>query len=126
MDCSWTLICHNGVPPCQLGRGVPTPWGALGTISIKPGLTHTKHVLGILGKVYNMRSITISPAYGRDYTSKANALADWDANKDFIIQDIRLSGYVSKSQVPDLIRDGISKIMLRYNKMHMVVLLKLN
>ena len=73
-----------------------------------------------------MRSITISPAYGRDYTSKAKALADWDANKDFIIQDIRLSGYVSKSQVPDLIRDGISKIMLRYNKMHMVVLLKLN
>jgi hypothetical protein len=73
-----------------------------------------------------MRSITISPAYGRDYTSKAKALADWDANKDFVIQDIRLSGYVSKSQVPDLIRDGISKIMLRYNKMHMVVLLKLN
>jgi hypothetical protein len=73
-----------------------------------------------------MRSITISPAYGRDYTSKAKALADWDANKDFVIQDIRLNGYVSKSQVPDLIRDGISKIMLRYNKMHMVVLLKLN
>jgi hypothetical protein len=73
-----------------------------------------------------MRSITISPAYGRDYTSKAKALADWDANKDFVIQDIRLSGYVSKSQVPDLIRDGISKIMLRYNNMHMVVLLKLN
>jgi len=73
-----------------------------------------------------MRSITISPAYGRDYTSKAKALADWDANKDFVIQDIRLSGYVSKSQVPDLIRDDISKIMLRYNKMHMVVLLKLN
>lgn len=73
-----------------------------------------------------MRSITISPAYGRDYTSKAKALADWDSNKDFVIQDIRLSGYVSKSQVPDLIRDGINKIMLRYNKMHMVVLLKLN
>ena len=54
VDCSWTLICHNGVPPCLLGRGVPTPWGALGTKSIKPGLTHTKHVLGILGKVYNM------------------------------------------------------------------------
>jgi hypothetical protein len=73
-----------------------------------------------------MRSITISPAYGRDYTSKAKALADWDSNKDFVIQDMRLSGYVSKSQVPDLIRDGISKIMLRYNKMHMVVLLKQN
>ena len=59
MDCSWTLICHNGVPPCQLGRGVPHPWGALGTISRNPGLTHTKHVLGILGKEYNMDSVAI-------------------------------------------------------------------
>jgi len=126
VDCSWTLICHNGVPPCLLGRGVPHRWGTLGTKSIKPGLTHTKHVLGILGKVYNMRSITISPAYGRDYTSKANVLADWDANKDFIIQDMRLSGYVNKAQVPDLIRDGITAIQLRYNLMTKVIILKLN
>jgi hypothetical protein len=55
-----------------------------------------------------MRTITLTPAYGRDYSSKANVLADWDANKDFVIQDIRLSGYVNKAQVPDLIRDGIS------------------
>ena len=126
MDCSWTLICHNGVPPCLLGRGVPTPWGALGTKSIKPGLTHTKHVLGILGKVYNMRTITLTPAYGRDYSSKANVLADWDANKDFVIQDMRLSGYVNKAQVPDLIRDGITAIQLRYNLMTKVIILKLN
>ena len=33
---------------------MPTPWGAPGTKSIKPGLSLTKHVLGILGKVYNM------------------------------------------------------------------------
>jgi hypothetical protein len=126
VDCSWTLICHNGVPPCLLGRGVPTPWGALGTKSIKPGLTHTKHVLGILGKVYNMRTITLTPAYGRDYSSKANVLADWDANKDFVIQDMRLSGYVNKAQVPDLIRDGITAIQLRYNLMTKVIILKLN
>ena len=33
---------------------MPTPWGLPGTKSIKPGLSLTKHVLGILGKVYNM------------------------------------------------------------------------
>jgi hypothetical protein len=72
-----------------------------------------------------MRTITIGPAYGRDYTSKAKALADWDANKDFVIHDLFHNGYVSKSQKDQLIQDGITKIMLRYNKMHMVVLIKL-
>ena len=72
------------------------------------------------------RTITIGPAYGRDYTSKAKALADWDANKDFMIHDLFTGGYVIKSQVPDLLRNGITKVLLRYNKMHMVVLLKLN
>lgn len=71
------------------------------------------------------RTITIGPAYGRDYTSKAKALADWDANKDFEIHDLFVGGYVNKAQVPDLINNGITKLMLRYNKMHMVVLLKL-
>jgi hypothetical protein len=29
--------------------------------------------------------ITLVPAYGRDYKSKAAVQADWDADKDFII-----------------------------------------
>ena len=29
--------------------------------------------------------ITLIPAYGRDYTSKAKVLADWNNGKDFII-----------------------------------------
>lgn len=35
-----------------------------------------------------MSATTVTPAYGRDYTSLAKAQADWDAGKDFIIQDI--------------------------------------
>lgn len=73
-----------------------------------------------------MRTITIGPAFGRDYSSKARALADWDANKDFIIHDLFTGGYVNKAQVKDLLQNGINKVMLRYNKMHMVVLIKLN
>ena len=29
--------------------------------------------------------LTLTPAYGRDYKSKAAVLADWEANKDFRI-----------------------------------------
>jgi hypothetical protein len=28
----------------------------------------------------------VSPAYGRDYRSKAAAIADWEADKDFVIE----------------------------------------
>ena len=72
------------------------------------------------------RSITIAPAFGRDYASKAKALAAWDDNKDFVIHDLFIGGrYVNKQQREELIRDGITTIMLRYNNMRMVVVLKL-
>lgn len=32
--------------------------------------------------------LTLVPAYGRDYKSKKAVLADWEANRDFLIQDI--------------------------------------
>ena len=72
-----------------------------------------------------MRTLTIGPAYGRDYPSKAKALADWDANKDFMIHDLFHGGYVSKSQKDQLIRDGITSLILRYHMMTKVVVIKL-
>ncbi len=30
----------------------------------------------------------IAPAYGRDYKKLGDAQADWDAGKDFVIQDM--------------------------------------
>lgn len=32
--------------------------------------------------------MTLTPAYGRDYTSQKAVKADWDANKDFVIADV--------------------------------------
>ena len=32
-----------------------------------------------------MTTLTLQPAYGRDYKSKAAVLADWNDNKDFRI-----------------------------------------
>ena len=46
--------------------------------------------------------ITVSGAYGRDYKSKAAALADWNGEKDFIIRTIGIPGmYISKPEADD-------------------------
>lgn len=39
--------------------------------------------------------ITVCPAYGRDYKSKKAVVADFEAEKDFIIQDV-FSPYAGK------------------------------
>lgn len=57
--------------------------------------------------------MTLTPAYGRDYTSAEAAKADWDANKDFLIADVssRYNGKpINKQDAPK----GTHNI--RYNK----------
>jgi len=61
--------------------------------------------------------VTLTPAYGRDYTSLAKAKADWEAGKDFIIADIsnRWDGK------PCSKRDCKGQeIMIRYNKLRKI------
>jgi len=63
--------------------------------------------------------VTVSPAYGRDYTSQKAAKADWAAGKDFVIQSIETGAagrMVSKSEAP-----ASWKIMIRYARMTKVV-----
>jgi hypothetical protein len=36
--------------------------------------------------------ITLVPAYGRDYKTAEEVLADWAAGKDFLIRDISMRG----------------------------------
>lgn len=63
----------------------------------------------------------LTPAYGRDYKSKAALLADFDAGKDFRISDLMLYGlrqaYTTKEE---LIKAGIRKILIRYNGLRKV------
>jgi hypothetical protein len=47
-----------------------------------------------------MRYVSAIPAYGRDYKSANAVKADWAAGKNFLIQDMRLSGYVNKTDKP--------------------------
>ena len=64
--------------------------------------------------------ITLTPAYGRDYTSAKKVREDWNAGKDFIIADIfnRYDGKPANKQ--DM---GKEKVMLRYNKLTKVVVI---
>lgn len=62
-------------------------------------------------------NMTIVPANGRDYTSKAKMLADFKDGKDFIVQDIS-SPYDGKNvNIADLRREGIKQVNVRYKKL---------
>lgn len=63
-----------------------------------------------------MASIQIVPAYGRDYTSKQKAQADFDADKDFRILDVsnKYNGkYINKSQIVG----EYDEVWVRYNNL---------
>jgi hypothetical protein len=48
-----------------------------------------------------MAYLTLVPAMGRDYKSKKEVQADWDANKDFLINDMSSDfdgKYINKQQ----------------------------
>ena len=57
-----------------------------------------------------MSTIVVSGAYGRDYKSKAAAIADWDDEKDFRIRTVGIRGtYINK---PDA---KMFTVLIRYN-----------
>ena len=60
--------------------------------------------------------MTLTPAYGRDYRSKKAVLADWEAGKDFIVNNYSGSGtYINKEGA---IREKLTKVIsFRYNKL---------
>ncbi|HEY1700743.1 MAG TPA: hypothetical protein VGG75_13605 [Trebonia sp.] len=66
--------------------------------------------------------LTVVPAYGRDYKSKAAVLADWNAGKDFQINDMSSPDdgrYINKLDKPA----GVT-LSVRYKNLTMVTLIK--
>ncbi len=61
-----------------------------------------------------MSRLTVIPAYGRDYASKEEVLADWNADKDFESQNYGASGYINKSGAKEY---GIVEVTIRYAKL---------
>ena len=61
-------------------------------------------------------SLTLTPAYGRDYTSKRDVLKDYNAGKDFISQpDGR---YIN---IDDVARCCAMHVKIRYSKLRKVL-----
>ena len=61
-------------------------------------------------------SITVIPAYGRDYTSAKAAIADWNAGKDFIVASMH-SPYAGKYVNRDDAAREMLQVMIRYAKL---------
>jgi hypothetical protein len=63
-----------------------------------------------------MRDIHATPAYGRDYKSKAAVLVDWNAGKDF--RDALTGQYFSVRDFPAKYPPGhYPQIWIRYQSM---------
>jgi hypothetical protein len=65
---------------------------------------------------------TLTPAYGRDYTSKKEALQDWNDGKDFILHSIVECGPINNASAKTL---GIRSAQIRWRKLTMVAVIKL-
>ena len=63
----------------------------------------------------------LTPAYGRDYKSKAAVQADFDAGKDFMARSFDRDGYITKGE---LIEMGYTRAQARYGKLAKACMLK--
>jgi hypothetical protein len=69
-----------------------------------------------------MKTLTIVPAYGRDYKNKQACLEDWNNGKDFQIYS---GPYCSNRDIETLRGDGYTHLSIRYAKLTRVVQIKL-
>ena len=61
-----------------------------------------------------MKTLTVRPAYGRNYRSKAAILADWKTQKDFDLSPMsgRMGPYVNIDDCPN----DVDKVEVRYDQ----------
>jgi len=69
--------------------------------------------------------LTVSPAYGRDYRSAKDAMADWKAGKDFKAESMKVHGSLSARDTEALKADGFTDIMIRYSNLRRGTLFKI-
>jgi len=72
----------------------------------------------------DLGSITVVPAYRRDYKSKKAVEAAWKANKDFLIQDITSPHDGRYINLSDAKRAGISMVKVYYNNMRNATMIR--
>ena len=76
------------------------------------------------GKVLEMatKTITVIPAYGRDYKSVKEVKEAYEAGKDFIIQDMFSGNDGRAVNKEDAVREGV-QLKVRYAKLTKVVII---
>lgn len=64
-----------------------------------------------------MKTLTLIPAYGRDYKSKAEVLKDWKAGKDFHCAGLFYSGAAASIRdLPQIKQEGFDSLSFRYKQ----------
>jgi len=72
-----------------------------------------------------MGTIILVPAYGRDYKSAKAVKADFDADKDFTIQDVSCKWNGKCVNKPQLIEAGYESCKIRFDQLQQVTIIKL-
>jgi hypothetical protein len=70
--------------------------------------------------------MTLIPAYGRDYKSKKEVQADFDADKDFVVADMESPFDGKKVNKSDLKRADVESVMIRYKGLRQVAVVKVS
>lgn len=73
-----------------------------------------------------MRSVTVTPAYGREYTTASQAEAHWADGKDFILRDPTSQWDGAYMNREDAVRAGIQEVNIRYARNTKVMVVKVS
>jgi hypothetical protein len=68
--------------------------------------------------------MTLMPAYGRDYTSKAAVRRDFDADKDFVVNEIGNRWDGKPANKSGLKTAGVESVTIRYARLTKVMFVK--
>lgn len=68
--------------------------------------------------------ITLSPAYGRDYKSAKAVKEDFNADKDFIIEDVVNPWCGKPANRSQLVADGYDCFEIRFSQMRKLTMVK--
>jgi len=71
-----------------------------------------------------MKSLTLTPAYGRDYKNAKSVKDDFGNNKDFIVTDF-FNPYDGKPANKSDLTGQYSQVMIRYSNLMKIVVVKL-
>jgi hypothetical protein len=70
--------------------------------------------------------VGLTPAYGRDYKSKAAIEVDLKSNKDFLISDMSHPACGKPATLEDLKKDGVTDLTVRYGQLRKVTTFKVS